>query len=249
VAKSGYVNLLQPQDRRSRLPGDSKKAVTARRRFLDAGHEKVFLDRLLTLLDGLDLSRPAAVLDVGCGEGTYAAAVALRLGAEVCGVDISAAAIDAAARRYPGPLWIVANADRRLPFAAEGFDLVLAITAHRNRDELARILKPTGALVVAVPGPDDLIELRQAVLGEGRELERSAPAVAALAPAFDLVQAVEVRWTAELDAAAIRDVLAATYRAGRISRQERIAALAEQSVTLQRTLMVFRKEGPGGNVP
>src|SRR4051812_13953135 len=37
VARSGYVNLLQPQDRRSANPGDSKEAVAARRRLADRG--------------------------------------------------------------------------------------------------------------------------------------------------------------------------------------------------------------------
>ena len=38
VARSGYVNLLQPQDKRSKTPGDTPEAVAARRRFLDRGH-------------------------------------------------------------------------------------------------------------------------------------------------------------------------------------------------------------------
>src|SRR3982750_4806984 len=37
VARSGYINLLQPQDRRSRNPGDTAAAVDARRRLHDRG--------------------------------------------------------------------------------------------------------------------------------------------------------------------------------------------------------------------
>jgi len=37
VARSGYVNLLQPQERRSKQPGDSDEAVAARRRLHDRG--------------------------------------------------------------------------------------------------------------------------------------------------------------------------------------------------------------------
>ena len=37
VARSGYINLLQPQDRRSKEPGDTKEAVAARRRLMIAG--------------------------------------------------------------------------------------------------------------------------------------------------------------------------------------------------------------------
>src|SRR5438128_846420 len=37
VARSGYINLLQPQDRRSKEPGDTVAAVAARRRLHDRG--------------------------------------------------------------------------------------------------------------------------------------------------------------------------------------------------------------------
>ena len=47
VARSGYVNLLQPQDRRSSRPGDSAVVVHARRRLLAQGFEP---GRVLTLL-------------------------------------------------------------------------------------------------------------------------------------------------------------------------------------------------------
>ncbi len=37
IARSRYINLLQPQDRRSKNPGDSADAVSARRRLHDRG--------------------------------------------------------------------------------------------------------------------------------------------------------------------------------------------------------------------
>src|SRR5437868_4057924 len=70
VARSGYVNLLQPQDRRSRDAGDSRAAVEARRRLADAGHDAWLLEPVRDVLDGAasDAESPA-VLDLGCGEG------------------------------------------------------------------------------------------------------------------------------------------------------------------------------------
>ena len=41
------------------------------------------------------------------------------------GIDISTAAVDAAAKRYPECEWIVVNADLMLPFADRSFSLVL----------------------------------------------------------------------------------------------------------------------------
>ena len=37
IARSGYINLLQPQDRRAKEPGDTAEAVAARRRLHDQG--------------------------------------------------------------------------------------------------------------------------------------------------------------------------------------------------------------------
>src|SRR5438552_3601497 len=99
IARSGYINLLQPQDRRSRNPGDSEEAVAARRRFLDRGHAEPLLEAIRAMLpDARD------VLDAGCGEGYYLGS----LGAlHACGIDISVPAVELAARRYPHCQWIV----------------------------------------------------------------------------------------------------------------------------------------------
>src|SRR3954468_15403365 len=59
LARSGYCNLLQPQDRRSKNPGDSRAAVEARRRLLDAGYGAALL---AALQDEIVLRPGAAVL-------------------------------------------------------------------------------------------------------------------------------------------------------------------------------------------
>src|ERR1700686_4410103 len=65
TARNGYINLLQPQDRRSRNPGDSTAAIEGRRRFLDRGFAEP-LQRAIC-----DLLKEGPVLDAGCGEGYY----------------------------------------------------------------------------------------------------------------------------------------------------------------------------------
>src|SRR5436190_5946211 len=155
VARSGYINLLQPQERRSRNPGDSEEAVAARRRFLGRGHAEPLLAAIRALIpDSRDL------LDAGCGEGYYLGSLGRG-----SGIDISTAAIDLAARRYPQCEWIVANADRFIPYADASFDLVISITGRMNAGEFRRVLRDDGRLLVAVSAPDDLIELR----GRGRD--------------------------------------------------------------------------------
>lgn len=240
LSRSGYCNLLQPQDRRSKHPGDPREAVEARRRFLDAGHDSAFLRALLEAAAALPLPAGPAVLDVGCGEGSHLAAVAERFGAEAHGLDLSAPAIDLAARRHPGATWIVANADRFLPYGPASFDLVTSLTARRNPPEFRRVLRPEGCLLISVPGADDLAELREAVLGERVLRDRAERTMAELSGDFELTEHRRVRAIERLGAAAVRDLLASTYRGARESQRSRVEELGEMDVTLSRDLLVFR---------
>lgn len=241
LAKSGYLNLLQPQDKRSKTPGDSREAVAARRRILAAGHDAPFLEDLRATIAALPLPPNPAILDVGCGEGTHLAALAATFQAEAHGLDLSVPAIDLAARTHPGHTWVVANADRILPYADGSFDLALSLTARRNAPELHRVLSPPGRLLVAVPSEDDLAELREAVLGEKLLRNRVAPTVAAFAPHFELESHHPVRWTIPLEAEEVRDVLASTYRGKRESQRERVEGLGGRRVTMGRDVLVFAR--------
>lgn len=231
VARSGYVNLLQPQDRRSLQAGDSKAMALARRRLYEAGYGTPLLAAIVGAPEVQALLSGAAVLDVGCGEGWMLGFLAARRPIEGHGVDLSAPAIELAARRYPALTWVVANADRSLPYTPAGFDLALSITARRNAPELARVLTPGSSLLVAVPAADDLVELREAVQGEGVLRDRTEGVVEELASAFDLARRETVRSRAVLDSAALRDLLSATYRGARRREQERAAALSRLEVT------------------
>jgi 23S rRNA (guanine745-N1)-methyltransferase len=241
VARRGYVNLLQPQDSRSARPGDSAAAVAARRRLLSGGFEAE-LTRAITGL--LPLTSADALLDVGCGEGHYLAAFTARSGCAGHGVDISVPAIEAAAGRHAGLHFVVANADRFLPYADASFRAVASITARRNPAEFRRVLRHDGRLLLVVPGPDDLVELREAILGRGLLQSRVEPAVAAFAAHFTLERHERLRHVARLDAEAIRDVMTGSYRAGRASRRARLAALGPLAVTLSRDALVFRPVRP-----
>src|SRR5580698_7818261 len=103
VARSGYINLLQPQDRRSKQPGDTVAAVTARRRLHDSGISAPLLN---AIAETVDASRRDVVLDAGCGGGFYLGSLARQIGCDAHGIDISIPAVDAAARRYPECEWI-----------------------------------------------------------------------------------------------------------------------------------------------
>jgi len=241
IARSGYINLLQPQDRRSREPGDAAEAIAARRRLLDAGVGAALLEALAAVIASLDLPRGARTLDIGSGEGSLLGALAARFGLEAVGVELSARAADLAARRHPGVLWLVANADRGLPCADGSLDLALSITARRGPAECARVLAPGGHLVIAVPAPDDLAELREAALGGADLQDRMTKIVEEHAGHFELVGRRVARQRSRFAAAQLEDLLVATYRGGRVGRRGRVAALDGLEVTLSHEIAVFTR--------
>ncbi len=227
IARSGYINLLQPQERRSKHPGDTAAAIAGRRRLHDSG---VTQPLLAAVAEMMAASPRDIVLDAGCGEGFYLGALAQETGFNAHGIDISIPAIDAAARRYPNCEWIVGNADRFVPYAGRTFSIVMSITARINTHEFHRVLRDDGRLLVALPAHDDLVELR----GVGRD--RVARAVETLAPAFTLVNQRRASTAADLDAGAVQDVLHSIYR----PRQPQPARAMRLTFSLD--LLLFRQK-------
>ena len=226
VARSGYVNLLQPQERRSSQPGDTAAAVQGRRRLHDSG---ATISLLHAIAEVTRASSSDTVLDAGCGEGFYLGSLARQKGFDAHGVDISVPAIDAAARRYPHAEWIVANADRFIPYADGVFSIVMSITARMNAPEFRRVLRDDGLMLIAVSSPEDLVELR----GTGRD--RVPRTTDSFAEGFKLVDQRRITTTAELDAAAVEDLRHTIYRP--MNSEVAVA----MRVTFSLDLLLFRR--------
>ncbi len=267
VARSGYINLLQPQDRRSLHAGDSVAAVAARARLGDAGVGQHLVDALVERIGGLDLgavgvravdvnsaglpsidrsvdrsvdfSEGAVVVDLGSGSGELMTALARARPMRGIGIDLSTAAADHAARRTREVTWVVANADRRLPLLDQSVDLVVSVNGRRNPAECARVLRPEGRLLVAVPAPDDLGELRALVQGAATERSRIDGVIAEHGPLFLAHDQFSVRDARRLDPPALLDLLQGTYRGARVSNADAIAALASMDVTLSSDVVLF----------
>lgn len=226
MARSGYLNLLQPQDRRSAQPGDGTAAVRARRRLHEAGHSQPLLQRMGELL----ALQPSDVLvDAGCGEGFYPGSLQQSSGCTAVGVDISSQAIDLAARRYPQCIWLVANADRRLPLLDGCASWVISITGRRSAEEFARVLAPGGQVLLALPGVRDLEEIR------GTGSSRVAEALSPFAAGFVELRRETVTHQADLTAAEVEDLRHAIYR------PLQTEAATAQRITFSLDLLILRK--------
>ncbi|HEY6000316.1 MAG TPA: methyltransferase domain-containing protein, partial [bacterium] len=165
-------------------------------------------------------------------------------GLDAAGIDLSARAADLASRRYPGVLWLVANADRELPLADASVHLALSVTARRNPRECARVLIPGGRLIVALPAADDQAELRAAALGTASAEDRVERVIDEHAGLFVPRGRRTARERRLFTPAQLADLLLATYRGGRRGRRERATALEHLAVTLSHEIVVFEPAVP-----
>jgi len=107
----------------------------------------------LLAAEGRPLAAGARVLDIGCGRGDSL----VDAGARAFGVDLIEERVALARTTSPAARLTVADA-AELPFRDESFDVCILFTVlssikdadHRRRvaDEAARVLRPTGAVVV-----------------------------------------------------------------------------------------------------
>jgi 23S rRNA (guanine745-N1)-methyltransferase len=244
VARSGYLSLL---------PGDAKlgsadttEMVAAREAFLGAGHfeplaeavaeeaERVLRDRAER--PGLP---PGCILDLGAGTGWYLARVLDRLPGRIgLALDLSKHALRRAARAHPRIAAAACDAWRPLPVRDSVADLVLSVFAPRNGPEIARVLRPGGALVVTTPTERHLVELveRLGLLTvDERKHERL---VTTLDAHFVLERRKEREWPLELTPGDVANVVAMGPSARHATRAE--TRTAGTPVTASVTISTYR---------
>ena len=163
-AAAGYVHLLPANKLHSKDPGDDKAMAAARNRFLSGGYYDPLRDALTRLALAYAPDR-AQILDAGCGEGYYSAALfqaLLQAGKHprMAGVDLSKHALRRAAKRQGSIEFAVASV-YDLPVADQQIDLLVNCFSPLALEEFLRVLRPGGLYCYVVPGARHLWELKQ----------------------------------------------------------------------------------------
>ncbi|MFC6671417.1 methyltransferase domain-containing protein [Marinobacterium aestuariivivens] len=189
---------------------------------------------------------PAQLLDLGCGEGYYSARLEQALldsgiAAELNGLDISKPAVRAACQRSRSIRWLVASG-AEMPFADASFDAVSLLFSRLMPDELARVLKPGGLLLIAWPGEDHLIELRRLIYREVRP--SGYDPLSQLGDRFRLCRHERVQYRLSLDSAdSIQALLGMTPHSRRMPQASRdaLAALSRLELGLDVNLALCER--------
>ncbi|WP_191602853.1 putative RNA methyltransferase [Marinomonas algicola] len=166
LAKSGYVNLLPVQNKRSKDPGDSKEMVASRKSFLELGHYQPIADCIVSyVLDRFSPAKSLRLFDAGCGEGYYlnyleSACIEKNYDTDLIGLDISKWAIMAASKSNKSIQWVVgSNAD--IPLGNGSLEVVTCLFGFPMFTEFSRVLSQNGILLLVDAGAEHLIELRK----------------------------------------------------------------------------------------
>ena len=222
ISREGYINLLLPQHKQSKHPGDSKEMVASRRDFHKTRLYKPLADAL-----SAHLSDQANVLDLGCGEGSYSQwLLDSEPGITYYGVDISQNAIKSAAKRIPNGTFIVAS-NWRLPVSSKSFDRIISIFAPTQQDQLHRVLKTQGYWINVTPGSQHLIELRHKLFDQTKEIDKQVDY-----PGWRIISQQHLGFTMNLTKPAITSLIDMTpyIRKAQSTRIKETKALSALSV-------------------
>ena len=147
IAKEGHTHLLPVNRKNSKAPGDDKGMAAARQAFLSKEYYSPLKNELCKLSVNLTPVSPA-VLDTGCGEGYYTAAIYRALcdagkTPRMAGTDISKFILRLAAKREKGVEFAVASS-YHLPVADDSIDLLLNCFSPLALEEFSRVLHRGG---------------------------------------------------------------------------------------------------------
>ena len=237
IARQGYVNLLTVQQKHSLDPGDTREQVLSRRAFLDTGLYRPIAQALIDAARAYGAQ--GELLDVGCGEGYYCAALSQALGLPLTGLDISKEAVRCAAARYKNARWLCATA-AHIPLPAESVGVLTSLFALTLPEEYHRVLQKDGLFLQVLAAEDHLMGLKSIIYDQIIHKEKDT--VREL-NGFSLLASRPIRFSFRVEGAEIGQLFSMTPHVFRVSRAgaERLAATETLEDTASCVLNVYRR--------
>lgn len=203
LGKEGYAYLLPMQKKHTADPGDGKAMVRARRAFLSAGHYAPLMQTLAALCAELPHGH---IVDAGCGEGSYDKYLYDALGGpQIAAFDLSKEAVRLASRLVPEAAFCVGGSFCA-PVRDGWADLLLNIFSPMAQTEFARMLRPGGHLIYAVPTARHLFGLKEILYDHPYENEVRQTEY----DGFSFVRAVSAEAVLTLQGQSVQDLFAMT---------------------------------------
>ncbi len=261
ISREGYVNLLPPGRAKNAKTGDSADMIRARERFLSGGaYDRYSAEAARIALEYLGESDGDYVLiDSGCGEGRHTLNMATTVasasgkGVIAAGFDASKFGVQAAAKRYVKggtesgvhPFFAAGNIFS-LPVADQSADIFTSLFAPLPADEVRRVLKPGGILMICAAGGEHLSELRNILYEDPIPSGGGAPIPRGISPICERVIEYKVELPSREDIDALF-TMTPFYHNAPPSGRAKLETFDSLTVTVQVICRLGSGEAPGGS--
>lgn len=189
----------------------------ARRRVLEGEFYTPAISLMETLMN--QYAPAGAVLDAGCGEGTFLKRLCPHR-RPAFGVDLSRAGIRLAAKGGNDICWMVGDLTR-LPLQSGSVGCILNILSPAEYPEFSRVLGDNGVLIKAVPGERYLQEIRTLAKDHlKKDTYSNAQVIDRFKSRFALLKSVETEATFPMTPQQREDFLAMTPMMHHVNREE-----------------------------
>ena len=247
IASKGYINLLLANQKNTKDPGDGKEMMEGRKNFLNKGYylgfSKALNQVIIPYINGENIN----ILDAGCGEGYFLWRLKEAIyennsnikNPNFFGVDISKAAVTYATKRDKKINFIVGS-NFNLPIVSNTIDIIIRNFAPSDEEELKRVLKDDGKLVVVTPGAEHLYGLKELLYVNARKHEEKETTF----EGFKLIQRTAVKYNIDLESSEyVKSLITMTpyYWTFDNSMREKAYDTSKLSTSLHFNISVYEK--------